>query len=139
MIMLMSRSHSILVVDDDNATRAVVKTALRRAGHEAACASGEEQVTSLLKKLKFDLVITDVIMPGFDGLKVIEAVKQHQPGVAIVAMSGGGSCITSELCLTLAKVAGGAVPLPKPFHLEELLGAVGAALHGSSAALVSDN
>jgi DNA-binding NtrC family response regulator len=127
----MSRGSSILIVDDDNATCTVVKTALHRAGHAAACASGEAQVTSLLKRLKFDLVITDIIMPEFDGIKVIEAVKRHQPDAAIMAMSGGGSCVTRELCLMLAKGAGGMVALEKPFHLTELLDAVGVALNQS--------
>ena len=135
MIPQMSRAHSILVIDDDNATCNVVKTALCRAGHDAACASGEAQVTSLLKRLKFDLVITDMIMPDFDGIKVIEAVKRHQPGVAIMAMSGGGSCVTRELCLQLAKHAGGIVSLAKPFHLDELLDAVGTALDCSTPAV----
>jgi DNA-binding NtrC family response regulator len=135
----MSRAHSILIVDDDQATCTVVKTALHRAGHSTACASGEEQVTSLLKRLKFDLVITDVIMPEFDGIKVIEAVKRHQPGAAIMAMSGGGSCVTRELCLMLAKGAGGMVSLEKPFHLDDLLDAVATALNKSAAQPVFQN
>ena len=125
----MSRGHSILVVDDDGATRTVVKTALRRAGHYATSASGQDEVTALLKRLKFDLVITDVFMPEFDGIEVIKAVKEHQPEAAIVAMSGGGGSFrTAEVCLTLARAAGSSAALAKPFHLEELFQAMGKAL-----------
>ena len=82
----------------------------------------------MLRTRKFDLVITDILMPEIDGAEVIAATRVHQPGVAILAMSGGGPHMTADLCLKIAKTLGAVVPLLKPFHLDELLQAVGKAL-----------
>src|SRR5687768_449403 len=111
---------SILVVDDDESVLTVVEVCLRAAGYAVASASGRDSVLRMLATKHFDLVITDVLMPEFDGTEVVMAAKTHQPAVTIIAMSGGGPYFTAEFCLKMAKALGAGGPLIKPFHLDEL-------------------
>ena len=126
-------TRSILVVDDDESIRSIVEMCLRRAGHKVVGACGHSRVLALLKARRFDLVITDVLMPDLDGTDVVRAVHLHQPGTAILAMSGDWSCRASELLLDIAMKGGAGAPLMKPFHLHELLDAVDQALTGKGA------
>ena len=115
---------TILVVDDNDAIRTVIKIGLQGAGYNVVCATGSDPVVSTLKNGHFDLVITDVLMPGIDGAEVITAARVHQPNAGIMAMSGGGPFLTAEFCLKTAKALGAGAPLLKPFNLNELLAAV---------------
>jgi DNA-binding NtrC family response regulator len=126
--MFVSKSTSILVVDDDDSVRSVIHACLDGAGYQVVSAAGREPVMSLLSTRRFDLVITDVLMPEFDGTEVVAAAKKHQPHAAIIAMSGGGPALTGEFCLALANRLGAGTPLLKPFHLDQLLKAVENAL-----------
>lgn len=121
-------SASILVIDDDDSIRAVVQLCLKNAGYSVQEACGRPDVLNLLRKGRFDLVITDVLMPEIDGAEVISATMVHQPGAAILAMSGGGPYLPAGLCLKIATALGAGAPLAKPFHLVELLSAVESAL-----------
>jgi DNA-binding NtrC family response regulator len=121
-------ASSILVIDDDESIRGVVEICLRHAGHTVVSTTGRAQVLAWLNRQPFDLVVTDMRMPDLDGIEVISLVKAHQPGAAILAMSGGGSYMKSEFCAVLETMLGAGVPLMKPFHLAELLLAVDQAL-----------
>jgi DNA-binding NtrC family response regulator len=116
------------VVDDDDAILTLVRYCLQREGYQVACASGRAPVLALLAGGHYDLVITDVLMPEIDGTEVLAVTRAHQPDAAVLAMSGGGPHLTAEYCLKLARSLGGATPLEKPFHVEELLTAVQNAL-----------
>ena len=120
--------RSILVVDDDVTLRKVIETGLRMAGYKVIGTCGRDEILALLQSKQFDLVITDVLMPDIEGTEVIKAVKTHQPDAAILAMSGGGAHLTSELCLAVATAMGAGVPLVKPFEMPVLLRAVNRAL-----------
>jgi two-component system, chemotaxis family, chemotaxis protein CheY len=121
---------SILVVEDDEPTRTLVMASLKLAGYNVTSASGRAEVLGLLRQVPFDLVLTDVIMPDFDGTEVVRAVRQYQPSTPVLAMSGGGSFMTSEFSLRLARSVGAGILLLKPFQLEELLRAVENAITG---------
>ena|SRR5688572_3704674 len=121
-------TRSILVVDDDLRLRKVIEIALKSAGHNVIGTCGREEILALLQSKQFDLIITDVLMPDIEGTEVIKAVKTHQPDAAILAMSGGGSHLTPELCLAVATAMGAEIPLMKPFETSALLKAVNRAL-----------
>ena len=125
-------NRSILLIEDDPPTRAVLTTSLQNAGYNVTCAWIKAEVLALVRCHPFDLVLTDVIMPEIDGTEVISAVARYQPSLPVVAMSGGGFYMTSELSLKLAKSVGAVVMLAKPFQLDELLRAVENALAGGS-------
>jgi two-component system response regulator AtoC len=121
-------ARSILVVDDDVRLRKVIEIALKSAGHTVIGTCGRDEILALLQSKQFDLIITDVLMPDIEGTEVIKAVKTHQPDAAILAMSGGGSHLTPELCLAVATAMGAEIPLLKPFEIPVLLRAVNRAL-----------
>lgn len=78
-------------------------------------------------------------MPEIDGTEVISAVARYRPSTPVVAISGGGSYLTREFSIKIAKSVRSMVMLAKPFQLDELLRAVENALNrGSSAAQAGD-
>jgi CheY-like chemotaxis protein len=114
----------ILVVDDDHDICEVLAMGLKHAGHEVRVAADG---ASALRP--FDLIITDIFMPGKEGIETIMEIRRDFPAVKVVAMSGGGR--TGDLHYLRDAVALGAVrTLRKPFGRAELLDAVRAALGG---------
>jgi DNA-binding response OmpR family regulator len=111
------RRH-ILVIDDDDATRNFVKTTLEKAGYAVTtCAGGREAVSSF-REQRYSLVITDIAMPGIDGIDAIKLLRQENATVPIIAMSG------VERSLSLLKMADyftADVTLQKPFGSSRIL------------------
>lgn len=131
-------AHAVLVVDDDLTLRKSIETCLRAAGHRVIGTCGREEVYALLQSKQFDLVVTDVLMPDLDGTEVVKAVRSYQPDAAILAMSGGGSRLTPELCLAIAGSMGAGVLLMKPFAMNRFLSAVDQALSARPAPKTAD-
>jgi DNA-binding response OmpR family regulator len=119
--------RSILVVDDDAPLRNFVTLALEKKGYRVASAADGRRAGEAMKRAKFDLVITDLLMPDCDGLELITHVRRGYPAVRIIAMSGGGR-IAREQYLRLAKGMGAHVLLAKPFMPVELFAAVDSVL-----------
>jgi CheY-like chemotaxis protein len=122
-----ARSGTILVVDDDVRVRATVYMALERLGYKMLEASSPETADALLARAddKLDLVLTDVVLPGGGGAKVIEVVKARFPDVRVLVMSGYNDDETLR-----RGIARGAFPfIEKPFTADALGRAVENALH----------
>jgi LmbE family N-acetylglucosaminyl deacetylase/CheY-like chemotaxis protein len=85
----------ILLVEDDPATALVLEAALRAAGHAVTAATSAEQALSVLDALRPDALVTDVHLPGADGLTIAERAKQIDPGLPVLI-------VTSEPSLDLA-------------------------------------
>lgn len=117
----------ILVVDDDEAIRQLQTTYLRRVGYEVSSVQDGASALRFLVDEKVDLVITDIVMPGSDGVELIRGLRKEYPELNIIAMSGGGA-MSSHLLLHIARSLGVGRTLAKPFGLDELLHAVRAAL-----------
>lgn len=115
---------SVVVVDDVVEIQQVVEHWLNAVGCRVRCASSGQEVVRLLRSQKFDLIITDVLMPEGDGLEVIAEVKRAQPLARVLAISGGGSHLPANDCLKFAKGLGAHAVLLKPFNREQLLAAV---------------
>jgi CheY-like chemotaxis protein len=90
-------------------------------------ANGDDALASL-RAVRPDAVVTDLWMPGSDGLGLIHALKQGFPDIAVVAMTGGSPRDSQELSLAKAREAGVALILVKPIDKDELVTAVGQAL-----------
>ncbi|MGB3711815.1 MAG: response regulator [Erythrobacter sp.] len=79
----------ILLVEDEDMVRAVAERALSRAGYEVtACAGGEEGLAEIEDGAAFDLVISDVVMPGMDGPAMVRAIRKQRPKMPVLFMSG---------------------------------------------------
>lgn len=119
----------ILVIDDSVSVLELVASILREAGHEVITTDSGRKGVSLLDSGAPDLVITDIYMPGLDGLEVIRAARRLRPGQRVLAMS----VVTGARgLLEIARALGAAGTLVKPFAVGELLEAVDACLRGRS-------
>lgn len=103
----------ILLIDDDELLRQVLGKALVQAGHEVVEAQDGGQGQELARTVAPDLVITDLIMPGQEGVETIVALRRERPALPIIAMSGGAA--HTKLYLDIAGKIGARRVLAKPF------------------------
>jgi CheY-like chemotaxis protein len=113
----------VLVIDDDNCMRRGVALMLQNLGHEAIEADSGFSGLEIFHSKNPDVVVTDIIMPGIEGIEAIFRLKASNPKTRIVAMSGGGSVSGCEL-LKLAHRAGATSILSKPFSKADLAYAI---------------
>ena len=113
----------ILIVEDDDQVRGLIRKVLERAGFEVVVASNGNEAIKIFNNDPADLVIADILMPGKDGLEVVRDLKRNYDDVKIIAISGGGQ-IGPESYLDLAKKFGAEYTLTKPFSMSELLESV---------------
>lgn len=110
----------ILLVEDDEALRTLLTRVLRRAGYEVSEAHNGNEAERILLQESIDLVVSDMLMPGKDGIELLMDVRKNRPDLKIVAMSGGGYTGTGTY-LSLAKALGATRTLNKPFEGHELI------------------
>jgi CheY-like chemotaxis protein len=119
----------VLVIDDDEMSRTLLKRMLDAEGHQVEEALDGAEGLRLFGERPPDLVLTDINMPGLDGLDVIEAIHFQHAQVPIIAISGGGAIPKDELLETAAAL-GAVEVIMKPFEFSQLVGAVKRALGG---------
>lgn len=117
----------VLVIDDDEEFRTLVRAMLVGVGHEVEEALDGRSGLRMFEERTPDLVITDINMPGMDGHEVIVAFRKLNTEVPIVAISGGGPVAKDELLLNAAAL-GAVEVIMKPFEFNQLVGAVSRAL-----------
>ncbi len=117
----------ILLVDDDDAFRAMLRLTLMKLGHVVREACHGREALELYAKEPADLVLTDIVMPEQEGLETIYTLRHTYPNSKIVAMSGGGRMDAHDY-LKIAKATGAHRVLAKPFPKEELAQAINEAL-----------
>lgn len=114
----------ILLIDDDDSMRLLLERVLKRAGYEVtSCDDGRKGLKEIRRAGSFDLIVTDIVMPEVEGIDVILQVRQENPDIPVVAISGGGRN-SPHTYLQMAVKLGANVMLAKPFSNEELLLAV---------------
>jgi len=80
---------NILLVEDEDMVRAVAERALSREGYQVtACSGGEEGLAAIEGENDFDIVISDVVMPGLDGPAMVRAIRDRLPEIPVLFMSG---------------------------------------------------
>jgi DNA-binding response OmpR family regulator len=117
-----AKDRLVLLIEDDRPLLLAMARAFARAGARVILAAdGAEGLDRFLTSSP-DLVVTDIIMPGREGIETLLAMKAARPEVPILAVSGGGQTPAREF-LTLAKGLGADGILAKPFRAEQLLAA----------------
>ena len=120
----------ILIVDDEEDVRIALKQVLERAGYEVTVAATGNEGLDVMKREGADLVITDVIMPGVDGIATAKQIREKYRDTRIIVVSGGGrtapdpyepDAISTRSYLASASKAGADQTLTKPFDRDELL------------------
>ncbi len=107
----------ILLAEDDESMRMFLAAALRRAGHEIQDYADGESALSALEREVFDLLLTDIVMPGLDGIDLARRGAELDPAMKIVFITGFAAVALSSGAPTPA----GAKVLSKPFHLREIV------------------
>ncbi len=108
---------SILVVDDDKAIRDSLRMILQYAKYEAHFAEEGASALAQLASSPFDLVLLDIKMAGMDGLEVLRKIKENEPDLPVVMISGHG---TIETAVEATRM-GAFDFLPKPLDRDKLL------------------
>lgn len=109
----------VLVVDDESMLRGVLRKMLERLGHEVFEAADGVLGAEAYAELRTDIVITDIVMPNKDGIRLIIELKEAFPDVRLIAMSGGARTSERDF-LEVAKQYGVRQVLHKPFTRAEL-------------------
>src|SRR5688572_24801986 len=97
---------TIIVADDVHEITELVTIWLKEAGHSVTSVSTGREVIDLVRAHPIDLVITDLVMPGGNGLDAILAINRLRPATRILAISGGGPNMPAEAGLRVAKGVG---------------------------------
>jgi CheY-like chemotaxis protein len=117
------RAVSVLVIDDHEDVRISLRRTLEGAGHSVLDAADGELGLALLDSTKVDVVITDLFMPGQDGIVTLRRIRKDHPTVKVIAISGGAFRGQLDL-LKDAVLLGAAAALRKPIAPGELLEAI---------------
>jgi two-component system cell cycle response regulator CpdR len=113
------RVTRILLAEDDDSLRGFLSRALERAGYDVvSCPDGETAVDAL--DHRFDILLTDIVMPGIDGIEVARLAAARQPHLRIMFITG-----FAAVALTAGdRAPAGAKVLSKPIHLREIVAEV---------------
>jgi PAS domain S-box-containing protein len=114
------RDLRILVVDDEEDSRELMATILRRAGADVACAAGSRAALELFGRWTPDVVVSDLAMPGGDGCELVSEIRARDASIAALAVSG----FTADRDTDRALKAGFDVHVGKPIDAAELVEAV---------------
>jgi len=82
--------HTILIVDDEAGIRTVLAISLSDMGHRVCCAETGEQALEMLAENHPSIVLTDIKMPGMDGVGLLQAIKRSHPDIEVIMMTGHG-------------------------------------------------
>ncbi|WP_407876352.1 response regulator [Qipengyuania nanhaisediminis] len=120
----------VLLVEDEDMVRAVAERALSRAGYEiTACPGGEEGLAAIASGAEFDLVVSDVVMPGMDGPAMVRAIRKQRPEIPVLFMSGyAEENLRSEIDIPNMHF------IAKPFSVAAISEKVGAVMREAKAA-----
>tara|TARA_B100001989_G_C24529585_1_gene460804 strand:+ start:1404 stop:1778 length:375 start_codon:yes stop_codon:yes gene_type:complete len=112
----------ILLVEDDESMLNFLILALRRAGHEVrACDNGSEALTILDEETGFDLLLTDIVMPGIDGIELAEKATDKFPNLKVMFITGFAGVALQKAEETDTDQINQENMLSKPFHLNDLV------------------
>ncbi len=112
---------TILIIDDEELVRVLLRSALKAAGYEVVEAANGRIGLELYRHRQADLVITDILMPELNGLDMILELTREFLHAKVIAISGVGG---EKNVLDVAKLLGARQTLQKPFSMPRLLDAV---------------
>ncbi len=111
----MSNNEHVWIVDDDKSIRWVLEKALNQAGIRTSCFESGESAVKRLQREQPDAIISDIRMPGMDGLKLLDTIGSQHPALPVIIITAH-----SDLESAVASYQGGAFEyLPKPFDIDD--------------------
>jgi len=115
-------SKTVLVADDDRASRVFVRSILELEGYDVLEAEDGADALGLIRIEEFDLLITDILMPGMEGIELVREARKLRPRLKTLGMTGGGEMGVHKIA-HLSRTFFDAF-LEKPFEQETLLSEV---------------
>jgi len=113
-------NSNVWVVDDERSIRWVLEKALSQVGINVTCFDNGQSLINKLLEDTPDAIVSDIRMPGIDGLDLLARIKQSHPGLPVVIMTAH-----SDLTSAVASIQGGAFEyMPKPFEIDEAVSIV---------------
>ncbi|MBN4076288.1 response regulator [Gemmatimonas aurantiaca] len=125
----MNRTTQILVADDEEIVVSLVRDCLESEGHTVIVAMSGTEAEARLREQRFDLLITDIRMPDFDGIELLRRAKKHQADIGAIFMTGYANVQSAKDAIK----EGALDYLMKPFEIDEIRTAVRNALEKLSA------
>lgn len=84
----MDKKRSVLIVDDDKNILDVLKLWFAEEGYACEAVTDAQEALAIIEKDTFDVVFTDIVLPGIDGLELTKKIKELKPGTKVVVMTG---------------------------------------------------
>ncbi len=119
---------SILVVDDEDQIRHLIRETLEQAGYQVTEARDGKEALQQCRLAQADLIIMDILMPDQDGLETTSRLRREFPDAKVIAITGGSEMVGTLNFLDVAKMLGAHRTLQKPFEMKTLLDTVHAEL-----------
>lgn len=110
----------ILLAEDDESMRRFLTAALEKAGHNVVSFGQGDEALEALRGFRFDLLLTDIVMPVMDGIELARQAAQIDPDMRIMFITGFAAVALNPANAAPAR----AKVLSKPFHLKDLVGEV---------------
>ena len=124
----MKTMPSILVVDDEDQIRHLIRETLEQAGYQVTEARDGKEALQQRRLAQADLIIMDILMPDQDGLETTSRLRREFPDAKVIAITGGSEMVGTLNFLGVAKMLGAHHTLQKPFEMKTLLDTVHAEL-----------
>lgn len=112
----MKNNICIMVIDDEPIVGKRLKTVLEKAGYSVDTFTEGSSALRELEKKQFHIIITDLKMEGIDGMQVLEKIRNTNPEIKVIIITGYGKKATAQEALNMGAFAF----LTKPFRIEEL-------------------
>ena len=106
----------ILLAEDDTSMREYLQRALQRVGYEVSAVGCGTEAMPLLESDRFDLLLTDIVMPEMDGIELAQKASAIDPDIRVMFITG-----FAAVTLKASREAPRAKMLSKPFHLKDLV------------------
>ena len=115
-----ANGHKILIVDDELGMREGCRRSLERYGYDVHTAENSSEGLRMLREEPYDLVLVDIIMPGMSGLELLDRIRQQDPKITCLVITGYAAVNLATQAMEL----GAHDVLAKPFTSDELLALV---------------
>lgn len=115
-------SHpSVLIIDDEPGILKTMKLGFGHAGFRVTALDNGEAAKAEVQRREYSVIVTDIFLPGVDGLELLGVIKRKWPKTKVIAISAGGTYAASPFALTMAQKLRADKVIAKPFTADELI------------------
>ncbi|MFD0666668.1 response regulator transcription factor [Ramlibacter sp. MAHUQ-53] len=116
--------HTILLVEDEELLRSGIQEVLELQGFQVLVAGDGAEALDRMAGTRVDLVVTDLVMPNMDGVEFVRRVREDQPALPVIVVSGSSGSVATRLGIGSIDIPGATAAFPKPFSATDLVGRI---------------